>query len=295
MLTIKNKYLKLVMQEDGTGVILEDLVRDERWFLDNNTRLVGSNILRFDPELKEKVRVLNKGKTTKINDNTIISFHDTESGNSILRWSIEKNRLHILAESNYKNNVTTFSLPGTFRPENKNSFLSAIPKSQGILHTGKGQSFYKQLTLCAHRLEISMPMFGQISSKSALLVIAESDKDVSLYWEKTNKGFINLMWIQHPSMGKISYTRETVIILTSPDITSICKTYRKYEIEKNRFKTWQEKISERPILKKLFGSAMIFTGYFKDNELDYAASFRKLKSMGIEKALVYPIFSKSII
>jgi len=58
-------------------------------------------------------------------------------------------------------------------------------------------------------------------------------------------------------------------------------------IAQGRFKSWEEKISERPALERLFGSLMCFIGYCQD-DLDYAAECEKLKQFGFGKALVYP-------
>jgi hypothetical protein len=180
-------------------------------------------------------------------------------------------------------------LPGVFRPEGCGSFLTAIPNGQGFLHTGKGPAFYRPLW-GAESGGFSMAMFGQITEKSALLTITETDADAVLHWEKTSGGEIRVMWRQEPSLGKLSYRREVVLFPCDANLTSLCKLYRRYEIEKGRFKTWEEKISRRPKLAELFGSAMIFTGYNMDTELNYETAFRKLKAAGIDKAYVYPVY-----
>ena len=136
----------------------------------------------------------------------------------------------------------------------------------------------------------SMAMFGQIAKRSGLLTITETDLDAVLYWEKTNSGEIRIMWRQVPSFGQLRYPRQVVLFPTDSSLTAICKSYRRYEIEKGRFRTWDEKITERPQLAQLFGSAIVFIGYVQDPELDYADSFRRLKAAGIDKAYVYPVY-----
>ncbi len=101
------------------------------------------------------------------------------------------------------------------------------------------------------------------------------------------------MWLALPSFSRLAYPREVVFMPTGPTLTELCKTFRRYEIAHDRFKTWKEKVAERPQLEKLFGAAIVFLGYMQDPELDYAASFRKLKAAGIERAFVYPVYCDS--
>jgi hypothetical protein len=292
MLTVKGKLLELSMKENGTGVIIKDTLKDIRWYLDESTRFAARDVIRFCEDIYSKVSLLGQGEAKKVNENTIVSSHSTKAGRISLRWVMEEDRLRIFAEAGHEDSVTAFSLPGTFRPAEGETFVSAIPISQGILHNGKGPSFYKNLPLAGHS-NLSMAMFGQSVKKGSLVTIAETESDATLVWEKTKEGKVNLFWLQYPSMGKLAYTRETVIFFAGPDLTSICKTYRKYEIEKGRFKTWEEKISERPVLKKLFGAAVVYMGYHGDTELDYTACLKKLKACGIDRAYVYPVLMKT--
>src|ERR1043166_3066938 len=94
-------------------------------------------------------------------------------------------------------------------------------------------------------------------------------------------------------MGSLSYEREAVIFSADSDVNSVCKTYRRYVKEKGRFRSWDEKIAQRPALENLFGSALVFLGYFSDPNCDYAASLRQLKRLGIDKAVVYPMWCQS--
>jgi hypothetical protein len=281
------------MDGNGTHVVLEDLATKTRWRLDESTRYVAKGIAGYHrPPYaaaavtgpNSPVHTIGPGVATKEGEETIRVVHHNAAGTVTIRWVMEPDRLRILADSNPTEGITSLTLPGTFRPEDGGGFLSAVPQCQGILHSGKGPPFYRALR------GFTMAMFGQIASRGGLLIIAATNADAALHWEKTETGTVNLMWLQHPSMGQFTYTRETVIIPASPEVASICKSYRRYVKEKGRFKSWQEKIAERPNLERLFGAAMVFIGYHDDPELDYAASFRRLKAMGIDKAFVYPLY-----
>jgi len=303
MLTLKSQSLQLTMRADATNVVLTDLRTGTRWLLDESTRLVSSKAGHFEwnafaaDELAKadgKVVPLGAGQSRLIDENTILAEHQSPAGMVRLRWTMEADRLRIVAEPIDGEAASSLALPGTFRPEGE-QFTSAVPNCQGVLHFGKGPAFYKPLTMYGHGAGWTMPMFGQLAETGSLLTIAETDADLILHWEKTPAGDIRLMTLQLPSFGTLAYEREVVIMSTSSDLTDLCKTFRRYEIEHGRIKTWEEKIVERPQLEGLFGAAIVFLGYMHDTELDYAESFRKLKAAGIDKAFVYPVYCDSTI
>ena len=193
----------------------------------------------------------------------------------------------MIADPNIDNPASSLSLPGVFRPADNEPFLSAVPHTQGIIHTGRGPAFYKALYNPAF---IFMCFFAQMAKKSALLSIMGDDVDVCVVWEKTAAGTINLQFVEQPEFGKLAYPRENVFFFTRPDITAICKRYRDYEKEKGRFVTWKEKIAQRPNVKKLLGSVTAFVGYHNDTDFDYRKGLLAMKDMGITKARIEPAF-----
>ncbi len=273
------------MQADGTDVLLEDLASRTCWRLDESTRFVAKDVPRFDHAAYAgaAVALTGKGTATKLGEHTIRSVHHTPAGTLTLRFVMEQDRLRVIAEADGTHGVTSLALPGTFRPDD-GGFLSVVPSCQGVLHTGKGPAFYKPLSAKGHHDGFTMSMFGQLGDRAALVVIAESDADAVLHWEKTSAGEVRLMWLQHPSMGTLSYDREVVILPSENSVTSVCKCYRHYVIEQGRFRSWEE---------KLFGAALVFLGYFQDHDCDYAASLRRLRQMGIDKEVVYPMWCRT--
>ena len=298
MLSLRGDAWILTMSEDGTDVVIEDRLRNARWHLDKQTRFVSKDTERFNEPAynaesaakpESTVQLIGKGQARYTGTDTISATHATLFGKLTLRWTMKPDRLLVSAEADDSQGVNAMTLPGVFRPEGSGSFSTAIPNGQGVLHTGRGPAFYNP-RWGQGAGGFSMAMFGQITEKNALLTIAETDADAVLHWEKTSSGELRVMWRQEPSLGKLSYSREVVLFPCAPGLTNLCKLYRRYEIEKGRFKTWEEKISQRPKLENLFGSAMIFTGYNFDKELDYNSAFRKLKAAGIDKAYVYPVY-----
>ena len=300
MLILRNGQLQLNMLDNGTDVILEDLTRGVRWLLIESTRLASSGERRLDSGAWTAGKLsdcpgmagrIGPGTARALDATTLECRHPGPGGSLTLRWILEPDRLRVQATA--AEGIHGLTLPGTWMPVSGEPWRAAVPLGQGVLHTGKGPAFYRPLQGHGHGFGCNMDMFGQLGPRGGLLVIAETESDAVLHWEKTEGGQVRLMWRQEPSFGQLAYTRETVIFAVPPDLTALCKQYRRYEIEHGRFKTWDQKIAERPALERLFGAAIVFIGYHQDDQLDYAASLRRLRAMGIDRALVYPVFTRS--
>jgi hypothetical protein len=90
------------------------------------------------------------------------------------------------------------------------------------------------------------------------------------------------------SLGAMRYPRRIRLYPTDHDLTALCKRYRERVKERGGFKSWEEKIAERPVVDRLFGALMTFVGY-NQTDLDYAAECRKLKAYGFDRAFLYPV------
>lgn len=298
MLTVRGETLALAMGEDGRNVVVEDLARGLCWRLDEASRLVSCGIPRDDLAAyaadtageAPRAVALGAGAAARVGDAEIRAVYATAAGTLTLRWVMERDRLRIIAEADDESGVTGLCLPGAFRPGDGEPFLAAVPTAQGILHTGRGPAFYRTYLRTGHNFGFTLAMFGLIADCGALLAIAETDVDLLLHHEKTAEGAVRLMWRQVPSLGRLAYLREVVLMAAPPDLTALCKTYRRYEIARGRFKSWEEKLAERPALTGLFGAAIVYLGYLQDPDLDYAAALRGLKAAGIDRAYVYPLY-----
>ncbi len=177
------------------------------------------------------------------------------------------------------------SFPGSFLPEGENlKFI--IPVMQGMLWDGRGEPFERTVGEGGH-LGFAMPLIGYLGEKGGLLYTAETQDDVLWSVGKDEKGKKHAFNLQAASLGTMRYERIARLIPVDPDIVKLAKAYRMKIMEQKRFKGWEEKISERPDLERLFGALMCFIGYCEDG-LDYAAECRKLKKYGFDRALVYP-------
>ena len=84
MLTLKSNSMHLTMKDNGTGVVLEDVSRKERWILDESTRYVSSEVRRFDNDSFRSERV------AKRNSNVASALLQGLNGVSLQRTSTGK-------------------------------------------------------------------------------------------------------------------------------------------------------------------------------------------------------------
>ena len=291
-LTLTGDSLALRMNGDGNGVTVEDRATKTVWRLDEDTRKVYGEADQAKYQgytLEAEGHPLGRGEAHPVSDNTIEVTYRTAVGELTLRWIVERDRVRVIAESPGARPVAGLTLPGAFLPDGGDAFQCAVPNGQGILHTGKGPAFNRRYFGMGSE-GFALSMFGQIATCGSLLTITEADTDAVLLWKKTEPDEVRIQWLQIPSLGRLTYAREAVLFATPPDLTALCKQYRAYEIEKGRFRNWDEKIAARPELEKLFGAALVFLGYPEDPDLDYETSFRALKAAGIDRAFVYPVY-----
>ncbi len=191
--------------------------------------------------------------------------------------------------------IGAVSLPGSFTPEGERLKL-LLPIMQGMLWDGSGPAFSSVRGEGSHT-GFSMAFTGYLGEKGGLLVTAETRDDCRWWFGKdeiSRQGHPHL-WaanLQIASLGSIRYERVVRLTATDPDIVSVAKQYRRMIIKQGRFKSWEEKIAERPALERLFGALMCYIGYCEDSQdgvpFDYLENFRKLKKFGFDRALVYP-------
>jgi hypothetical protein len=157
---------------------------------------------------------------------------------------------------------------------------------QGMLWDGRGHPFSLIRSEGAH-LGFTMPFAGYLAKRGGLLVTAETRDDCRWWFGKDDAGRCWAAGLQIASLGTMRYERTARIYLTDADIVAVAKTYRRKVIEQGRFKTWDEKIAERPSLERIFGALMCYIGYCED-DLDYVEGCRKLKAYGFDRVLLYP-------
>ncbi|MHC4713708.1 MAG: hypothetical protein ACYTAN_10630 [Planctomycetota bacterium] len=297
MHTIRDDRVEVTVSDDGVQVALANLKTGSRWVLDPDSTLAddtgkrvefavgdGSQACRWEKEA---------GEVQVLGDRALLVARRGPAGQAALRYEICADGCRVTLVSALTT-ATSAALPGALRPEGVDSTPVVLPKNQGVWHKGTGAPFRFNMVREGHG-GFTMPLFGVVGRSDALLTVIEEEHDARIWFEKANDGRVIAAAVVDPSLGRIRYDRSVLLRFAEPDVTSICASYRDYVKTRGRLVTWDEKISERPNLERLFGALMCFIGYCRDDTTDYAASFKRLASMGFDRAFVYPLAFGNIV
>jgi len=301
MLTIRNDFLELTATDDAASITLTNRRTGSRWVLDPATTLAdgsshdrtpfGSNRKRGHGNLVDSAAPpavpFQNASVQQLGDHALQLRLQGPAGQLVLLYELTFDGCRVTALAG-PSTITSCALPGAFRPEGVDAPPVALPKNQGIWHRSTGRPFCFQMVREGHG-GWSMPFAAVVGPKDALVHIIETEHDARIWFEKTPAGQVLLTSLQDPTRGKLRYNRSVLLRFTEPNLTAICQTYRQYVQQIGHFTSWDEKIDKRPNLQRLFGALMCFIGYCQDENLDYAASLRRLKAMGFDRAFVYPL------
>ena len=304
MATIRNKTIELAISKDGRTVRITNRATGVRWVLDRETALAdgsgssraayalagqgaageGVNAVSFDTK---------GGAVEEIGDRALLVTRKGPAGQLALRYELVAEGLEVTALAG-RSTVTSCTLPGALRPEGARALPVALPKNQGIWHKGTGGAFNFCLQREGHG-GVSMPFFAVVGEKEALVTIIEGEEGARIWFGKSADGRTICAAVADASLGRLGYDRSVIMRFVEPNVTAVCRSFREYVRERGGLVTWEAKIAERPAVEKLFGALMCFIGYCQDEDLDYAASLRRLKSMGFDRAFVYPLAMGNIV
>ena len=270
--------------KNGKGLTIVDYLTGETWVLDENSLVfgdvdnAGGHKSELNPLLVAKAEII---------DNVTLCLTYIANTNTIkMMYTVYSDFIEVLLPANIDNTIGILSLPGSFNPsDGKKKY--ALPIMQGMLWDGRGEPFESRIHEAGHS-GFTMAMFGTMGLKGGLLCTAETNDDCLWWVGKDKEARTWTTNLQVNSLGTMQYDRCVRLYPTKSSITDIAKTYRKRVVERGRFKNWEQKIKERPALKRLFGTIMCFIGYCQD-ELDYVEECKKLKAYGFDKALLYSV------
>ncbi len=301
MTTIRNDALELAATDAATSIVLTNLRTRSRWVLDTATVLADGSArdrISFAANRKRgSGNIINEsappaadftaGIVQPLGDRALRIRLEGPPGRLVLQYELTHDGCRVTAVAG-ESTVTSCALPGAFRPEGVDAPPVALPKNQGIWHRGTGGPFCFQMVREGHG-GWSMPFAGVVGPRDALVHIIETEHDARIWFEKTPTGQVRLTSLQDPTHGKLRYNRSVLLRFAEPNVSAICQAYRQYVQHSGHFVSWDEKIENKPNLQRLFGALMCFIGYCQDEDLDYAAGFRRLKALGFDRAFVYPL------
>ncbi|NLO82862.1 MAG: hypothetical protein GX094_07380 [Clostridiales bacterium] len=284
MISLKNHRLGLYCMEDGRGMSINDFLTGETWTLDESSLVYGG--VDNSKGRKAALNRLELKKAEIVGEDRIKLRLQAGAGHINLIFVLGSDYIEVILPADQDDKLGIISMPGSFFPAGgKARYL--LPIMQGMLWDGRGEPFETKYGEAAHG-GFSMAMFGVLGRKGGLLCAAETYDDCLWWVGKDVEGRTWAANLQVDSLGSMRYERRVRLYPVKASITDVAKTYRRRVIERGRFLSWEEKIKERPALKRLFGAIMCFIGYCQD-DIDYVKECRKLKAYGFDKALIYPV------
>jgi hypothetical protein len=293
MLTLQNQAMILCCEENGHDLALIDRRRGTRWLLDENSLCYGaaSRSIWGGPDV-DPLPLIPLAARREPDHTLTINYQAGELSLEMI-YELFAGYVEVRLPVPTAGEIGLVSLPGSFMPQAERLKL-LMPIMQGMLWDGRGPAFSQVRGEGSH-LGLSMAFFGYLAERGGLLLTVETRDDCRWWFgkEDTNQGLQERVWaanLQIASLGSMRYERVARLYVTDADIVAIAKQYRRKVIEQGRFKSWAEKIAQRPQLERLFGALMCYIGYCEDDpdSADYVNGCRKLKAYGFDRALVYP-------
>ncbi len=275
----------LTLHVEGPELWLEDGPRGQRWTLDPASAVWGG------PDAVEGAGPLHRLEFESAGQRGDCLYQNFRAGEIpvSLEYRLSKGRVTVTLLPVEGGGLECVSLPGAFHGQPAGEKL-LLPIMQGMLWQGGGAACDKRVT-SRHHDGFSMAMAAVLGQRGGLVMAAgEGLADAAWRYGKQADGleapFVCPMALA--SLGAFHGARTVHLIPTEPTITAAAWAYRAYVMEQGRFISWQEKMKTRPELEGLFGALMCFIGYCQD-DVDYAGQLEKVKAMGFDRALVYPV------
>ena len=273
MLTVKSEAIVLTIGENAKEIIINDVAQGQRWVLD-----------------PKSLNGLNPAGAKMLSENQIEVMYNSESGSAVYIYAVCNDYVEVTLSEQKSGNFAEIVLPGSFEPEDS-SKKYLFPMAQGVYWDTRGEPCERRYGESRHTM-FGMPMYGCLGKNGALLYIAETFDDCVWSIGKDENKRTWAANIQTPSLGTMRYDRVARLYFPKSTITAVAKSYRARVIEKGRFKSWKEKIAERPALERLFGAIMCFIGYSHGYDIDYVNESKKLKAAGVDKGSGAPNTNK---
>ena len=287
-LQLTNAALTLTYGRQDGQVVVHDHKRGLRWQLDLATRCYWT---AGEPGVLPRATEVEQLDAGALRETFVVLGKSITYVWRLLDDSAGLNGLEVtLAFDHAEGELESVALPGSFAPQAQ-ALTLALPIMQGLLYDGRSEPFTRNLHQGGHE-GFSMAMAGYMTPAGSLLLSVEDYAEWSAQFGKhadgDSQGGIYVYARQAASLGACRYPRRVRLLLADAGVTALCKAYRTRVQQRGDWKSWADKIAEKPSLERLFGGLMTFIGY-NASDLDYVAACRKLRDYGFERAFIYPV------
>ncbi|MEA2064571.1 MAG: hypothetical protein U9P14_12780 [Gemmatimonadota bacterium] len=195
----------------------------------------------------------------------------------------------VSADTTGEHVVADIEAPGDCRPEGGEITTFLMPQMQGIAwRRDMNASFMQNFRVYKRVAGLLMPFYMVQSGNDWMMCIYRTPDDaaVTIYKEKGEEPEITPRFYR--SLKTMRYERKLVYRFEHDSgYPELCKIYRDRFVKPDgNYKTFAEKVAERPMLEKALGAPYVFFGYYDQAADTIMAVLDTLKAMGYDRALV---------
>jgi len=288
---LSNSLLSLTLFDDPLSGIIENKLTGERWVFNISAHISSclSNGEYNGSCMLSRAEPLNRG-AGGAQAQAII-----EGERFLVRVWLDPKEPDIAFELEPLDDKPTrlggIRFPGPINPYQSivTELILPLIATQGICHRPRPEEEWsKSFMLWEHGL--STPLWGTIGNAGGALTILETPDDCGFIIKKHRGETLQIEPYWVPSLGKFSYARKITACFTStPHYAEMARRYRRYMIDRGRFKSLKQKIEERPMVEGLLGAPYVYIGYQPMSEAVVKRAMAGMKEMGYNKCLFGPI------
>ncbi len=161
-------------------------------------------------------------------------------------------------------NVTEVKYPGSFIFDtNTNKHYTLINHQQGLLIPNNWPVDLDHLPFNGQMNSAAayMPWFGQVKDGHGYIAIALSDDDMAYEINHNSSSHSTMIALRTlSSLGRMEKSISCYQFLNHCDYNDLCKLYRKFAIETNRYVSLKEKEIRNPSIKDFMGRCVVHKG-----------------------------------
>lgn len=258
---IKVKNTELECFEDGSFVLQKGNVR---WVSKEKGKIVfdEQNCVCFD-EMKTTSMHYKSG----VGEGICFVYEGNHGKFQTLIWVeyVSENIYFELIPIDFEDDFEAIYWPGYFEFDHcSKEWITLLPHMQGLMIPNDYENECTRLNFdgqfCSNGAY--MPWMAQIKEGHGYIMMSCTPWDMGYQVDHPANGPYTHVSMRHlSSLGKLGYRRVMRMVLQeSASITSICKIYRQYAIEKGSLVTLKEKAARSSYVDKLIGSAILHKG-----------------------------------
>lgn len=121
-----------------------------------------------------------------------------------------------------------------------------------------------------------------------LALIVDTPFDAQSRFMDDGRGRISVETAFLPSLGELTYTRRWRLTPTGePGHVAAVDLFRRYAQKHGLWKSWAERVAERPAVARLEGAFLACAGYLEDLGADPVAAMRFMRDFGFERGYLF--------